>query len=100
LLKAKKLLNKQVEGEELTSIDVALAHDYVDMVIDDIVLEEFEKKTKMRSIQEILDCQASCTIGTMATEIADLAYKMRNGIDLSSEKIALRDAYFLNKNPK
>ena len=54
----------------------------------------------MRSIKEILDCQASCTTGTMATEIADLAYKMRNGIDLSSEEIALRDAYFLNKNPK
>ena len=54
----------------------------------------------MRSIQEILDCQASCAVGTMATEIADLAYKMRNGMALSSEEIALRDAYFLNKKPK
>jgi uncharacterized protein YeeX (DUF496 family) len=44
LLKAKNLLNKQANGEELTSIDVTLAHDYVDMVIDDIVFEEFEKK--------------------------------------------------------
>ena len=44
LLKAKKLLNKQAKGEELTSIDVTLAHDYVDMVINDMVDEEFEKK--------------------------------------------------------
>ena len=44
LLKAKKLLNKQTKGEELTSIDVALAHDYVDMVIDDMVFEEFERR--------------------------------------------------------
>ena len=44
LLKAKRLLNKQAKGEELTSIDVALAHDYVDMVIDDMIFEEFEKK--------------------------------------------------------
>lgn len=44
LINAKSLLNKQAKGEELTSIDVALAHDYVDMVIDDMVLEEFEKK--------------------------------------------------------
>lgn len=42
LLKAKRLLNKP--DEELTSIDVALAHDYIDMVIDDIVFEEFEKE--------------------------------------------------------
>lgn len=44
LLKVKKLLNKPDNGEELTSIDVALAHDYVDMVIDDMVFEEFEKQ--------------------------------------------------------
>ncbi len=44
LLKAKKLLNKPANGESLTSIDVALAHDYVDMVIDDMVFEEFEKQ--------------------------------------------------------
>ena len=44
LLKAKKLLNKQAKGEELTSIDVTLAHDYVDMVIDDMVSEEFKKR--------------------------------------------------------
>ena len=44
LLKAKKLLSKQAKGEELTSIDIALAHDYIDMVIDDMVFEEFEKK--------------------------------------------------------
>lgn len=44
LLKAKRLLNKQAKGESLTSIDVALAHDYVDMVIDDMVFEEFEKE--------------------------------------------------------
>jgi len=44
LLKAKKLLNKQAKGEEFTSIDVTLAHDYVDMVIDDMIFEEFEKR--------------------------------------------------------
>lgn len=46
LLKAKNLLNKQANGEELTSIDVTLAHDYVDMVIDDMVSEEFVKKNQ------------------------------------------------------
>lgn len=44
LLKAKRLLSKKFKGEELTSLDVALAHDYVDMVIDDMVFEEFENK--------------------------------------------------------
>ena len=54
----------------------------------------------MRPIKEILDCQASCKPGTMAVEITDLAYKMRNGKPLSSEEEALRDAYFLNKRYK
>ena len=42
LLKVKKLLSKQAKGKELTSIDIALAHDYVNMVIDDMVFEEFK----------------------------------------------------------
>lgn len=44
LLKARTLLHKQANGEELTSTDITLAHDYVDMVIDSIVSEEFEKE--------------------------------------------------------
>jgi len=44
LLKAKRILT--TKSEELTSVDVALAHDYVDMVIDDMVYEEFEKRPK------------------------------------------------------
>ena len=37
LLKARNLLHKQENGETVTSLDITLAHDCVDMVIDAIV---------------------------------------------------------------
>ena len=49
----------------------------------------------MRKINEILETQRKCKPGDMAKEIADLAYKMRNGIKLEKEEEEeLRDAYF------
>ena len=37
LLEARNLLHKQENGETVTSLDITLAHDCVDMVIDAIV---------------------------------------------------------------
>lgn len=37
LLDAKKRLHKQEEGKEVTSLDITLAHDYVDMVVDALI---------------------------------------------------------------
>lgn len=48
LLRARNILHKQESGEVLTSQDIILAHDYVDMVIGDLCEEEFEKKMKNR----------------------------------------------------
>ena len=39
LLKARNLLHKQENGEKLTGNEIIFAHDYVDMVIDDMVSE-------------------------------------------------------------
>ena len=43
LLKARKLLHKQESGETVTSTDVILAHDIIDIVIDDMISERFKK---------------------------------------------------------
>ena len=48
LLKARNLLHKQENREELTSNDIIMAHDYVDMVIDDLVDEHFNQKMLMK----------------------------------------------------
>lgn len=45
LLKARHLLHKQESGQKLTGNEIVLAHDYVDMVIDDMVQENFFEKT-------------------------------------------------------
>lgn len=37
LLKARNLLHKQENGKAVTRLDITLAHDYVDMVIDAII---------------------------------------------------------------
>jgi hypothetical protein len=39
LLKARNLLHKQESGQKLTDNEIIFAHDYVDMVIDDMVAE-------------------------------------------------------------
>lgn len=43
LLKARNILHKQESGEKLSNNDIVIAHDYVDMIIDDMI-EEFTKK--------------------------------------------------------
>ena len=40
LLKARNLLHKQESGQKLTGNEIIFAHDYVDMVIDDMVQEQ------------------------------------------------------------
>ena len=40
LLKARNLLHKQESGKELTNNEIVIAHDYVDMGIDDMVQEQ------------------------------------------------------------
>ena len=39
LLKARNILHKQENGQKLSSNEIIFAHDYVDMVIDDMVSE-------------------------------------------------------------
>ena len=45
LLKARNILHKQESGQKLTGNEIVIAHDYVDMVIDDMVHEKFLEKT-------------------------------------------------------
>jgi hypothetical protein len=40
LLKARNILHKQENGQKLSGNEIVIAHDYVDMVIDDIVSEK------------------------------------------------------------
>lgn len=40
LLKARNLLHKQESGQKLTGNEIIFAHDYVDMVIDNMVQEQ------------------------------------------------------------
>ena len=42
LLKARRILHKQELGIELTNNEIIVAHDYVDMVIDDMVMPEMK----------------------------------------------------------
>ena len=44
LTKARNLLHKQENGEDVTNIDITLAHDCVDMVLDALVYENFQSK--------------------------------------------------------
>jgi hypothetical protein len=43
LLKARNLLHKQENGQKLTGNEIIIAHDYIDMVIDDMVQEQSEE---------------------------------------------------------
>ena len=43
LLKARNLLHKQENGQKLSNNEIIVAHDYVDMVIDDMVSESVMK---------------------------------------------------------
>ena len=40
LLKARNLLHKQENGQKLTGNEIIFAHDFVDMVIDDMIQEQ------------------------------------------------------------
>lgn len=40
LLKARNILHKQENGQKLSGNEIVIAHDYVDMVIDNIVSEK------------------------------------------------------------
>ena len=53
LLKARHLLHKQENGEKVTGNDIILAHDYVDMVLDAIVGEDFEERMKQKKVSKI-----------------------------------------------
>ena len=45
LLKARNILHKQENGQKLSGNEIIFAHDYVVMVIDDMIQENFFKKT-------------------------------------------------------
>lgn len=40
LLKARNILHKQEDGQKLSGNEIVIAHDYVDMVIDDMIQEQ------------------------------------------------------------
>lgn len=46
LLRARNILHKQENGEGLTPNEIVIAHDLVDMIVDDLCEEEFYKKSK------------------------------------------------------
>ena len=46
LLKARNILHKQEIGQKLTGNEIVMAHDYVDMVLDTLVQENFEDRKK------------------------------------------------------
>ena len=46
LLKARNILHKQENGQKLTGNEIVMAHDYVDMVLDTLVQENFEDRKK------------------------------------------------------
>lgn len=48
LLKARHLLHKQENGEKVSGNDIILAHDYVDMVLDALVGEDFEERRQKK----------------------------------------------------
>jgi len=43
LLKARNILHKQENGQKLSGNEIIIAHDYIDMVIDDMVSEPIMK---------------------------------------------------------
>jgi len=53
LLKARHLLHKQENGQKLTGNEIVIAHDYVDMVLDAIVGEDFEARMKQKKVSKI-----------------------------------------------
>jgi uncharacterized protein YeeX (DUF496 family) len=57
LLKARHLLHKQENGESVTGNDIILAHDYVDMVLDAIVGEDFEERKRKKVFKIQFDDQ-------------------------------------------
>ena len=44
LMQVRNILHKQEEGKEITPTDIILAHDQIDIVIDDLVDKEFKRK--------------------------------------------------------
>lgn len=52
LLKARNILHKQESGEKLTGNEIIAAHDYVDMVLDALVEEQFRAKHQKETVNE------------------------------------------------
>ena len=42
LLSARNILHKQENGQEVTSLDITLAHDQIDMVLDAIIQKKVD----------------------------------------------------------
>jgi hypothetical protein len=56
LLKARNILHKQENNQKITGNEIVFAHDYVDMVIDDMVQEQSLK------LYHVAVSYGSCTI--------------------------------------
>jgi len=52
LLKARNLLHQQDEGKEVSKLDITFAHDYVDMVIDELVYRHTQNLLMLQEMQE------------------------------------------------
>lgn len=57
LCKARNILHKQENGQKLTSNEIVIAHDYVDMVLDAMVAEDFEARQQKVRVAIVFDDQ-------------------------------------------
>lgn len=48
LLGARNILHKKESGEELLDSDILIAHDLIDMVIDAMVDEDFQRRMRKK----------------------------------------------------
>jgi hypothetical protein len=53
LLKARNLLHQQDEGKAVSKLDITFAHDYVDMVIDELVYRHTQNLLMLQAMQEV-----------------------------------------------
>ena len=70
LLKARNLLHKQENGEQLTSNDIVFAHDYIDMVVDDMVAERFKAQQERNNVIKAL-ARATMKLDRLQVELSE-----------------------------
>lgn len=70
LMKARNLLHKQENGEQVTSNDIVFAHDYIDITVDDMVDENFKAKNQRNDAIRAL-ASATMKLDRLQVELSD-----------------------------